>query len=172
MALFLRQNSPWRELVSWGHVELRILAADQPVTLAPDLTVIPRQVPHRGELSETVAFEVHGHERRALFLPDIDDFKGWDPGLETRVCDLDRAWIDGTFFSGAELPGRDLEEIPHPFMDETLRLMEGWTPAQRSKIYFTHLNHSNPVCDPNSAERRRLEASGAQLALLGDRFAL
>ena len=59
---------------------------------------------------------------------------------------------------------------PHPFMDETLRLMRSWTPALRRKIHFTHLNHSNPVCDPDSAERRALETSGAQLATLGDRF--
>jgi pyrroloquinoline quinone biosynthesis protein B len=129
-------------------------------------------VPHRAEISETVGFAIQGPSRSAFFLPDIDSFEAWDRPLEELLARTDRAWIDGTFFSAAELPGRDLATIPHPLMQETLQRLEATDPALRSKVHFIHLNHSNPVCDPANAAYQTLAESGCLLAERGDRLTL
>ena len=77
--------------------------------------------------------------------------------------------VFGSFWDASELPGRDMSEIPHPPVSETLARL-GERVEGDAEVHFIHLNHSNPVCDPDSAERRALETSGAQLATLGDRF--
>ncbi|HXV13910.1 MAG TPA: pyrroloquinoline quinone biosynthesis protein PqqB, partial [Candidatus Krumholzibacteria bacterium] len=47
----------------------------------------------------------------------------------------------GTFASLEELPGREISQVPHPLMSETRALLEG----TRAKLWFIHLNHSNPA---------------------------
>lgn len=56
---------------------------------------------------------------------------------------VDVAYIDGTFYDASELPGRDLTEIPHPLMTETLARLRG-SPLL-AKVRFIHLNQSNPL---------------------------
>ena len=70
--------------------------------------------------------------------------------------------LDATFYSAAELPGRDLKEISHPFITDTLKKFADLTAGRR--IILTHFNHSNPVCDPSSAEGRSVVAAGFELA--------
>jgi pyrroloquinoline quinone biosynthesis protein B len=58
--------------------------------------------------------------------------------------------VDGTFSSLDELPGRKIEEVPHPLMSETRSLVAG----TRAKLWFIHLNHSNPaLIDGNDVVR-------------------
>jgi pyrroloquinoline quinone biosynthesis protein B len=172
MAEFLRTNAPWRQLIEFGHIDLREMSADQPVQLTENLVVTPELVPHRAEISETVGFAIQGPSGSAFFLPDIDSFEAWDRPLEELLARADRAWIDGTFFSAEELPGRDLATIPHPLIQETLQRLEATDPGLRSKVHFIHLNHSNPVCDPASAAYQTLAESGCSLAQRGDRLSL
>jgi pyrroloquinoline quinone biosynthesis protein B len=42
----------------------------------------------------------------------------------------------------------------------------------RTEIYFTHLNHTNPVLQPGSEERRRVEERGFHVADRADSFGL
>ena len=35
---------------------------------------------------------------------------------------MDLAFLDATFWSALELPGRDIAQIPHPLAEETVRL--------------------------------------------------
>ena len=170
MAEFIRSNAPWRQLVDFGHIELRDLEADQSLSLTENLSVIPHLVPHRAEISETVGFTIQGAQNKALYLPDIDDFESWDRSLEAVIEQVDRAWIDGTFFDAKELPGRDLSTIPHPLMSETLKRLETSSKALRAKVHFIHLNHSNPVCQTDHPAYLQMRASGCQLAADGDRF--
>ena len=65
------------------------------------------------------------------------------------LAHVDIAYIDGTFHDAGELPGRDLREIPHPLMTETLARLHG-SPLL-TKVRFIHLNQSNPLL----RERRR-----------------
>ena len=95
-----------------------------------------------------------GPNRTLLWLPDIDRFEA--DALPALLDGVDDALIDGTFLGPEELPGRDLGEIPHPFMNETLDRLAALGPATR--ISFVHLNHSNPLILPDSDAGREFEA--------------
>jgi pyrroloquinoline quinone biosynthesis protein B len=73
------------------------------------------------------------------------------------------AVVDATFFSADELPGRDLSLIPHPLVTDTVERFAGIG----TRIILTHLNHSNPVGDPESAEAALVAAAGMEVATDG-----
>jgi len=172
MRAFLENNGPWDQLVRLGNVALKTLTDGVEVVLSPQLKVTPVAVPHRDEYSETVGFVVQGPRRRVLYLPDIDKWDRWDRPIESLVRSVDRAWLDGTFYDGDELPGRDMSEIPHPFIVETMGRLSPMAPVDRAKVHFLHLNHTNPALDPTSEATRRIEAAGHHVARQGDRFEL
>ena len=157
MARFLRENGPWSQLVALGNVSLREMEPGAAVALTDRLRVTPLLVPHRDELSDTVAFRVEGPERSLLYLPDIDKWERWDRRLADEVGRVDWALLDGTFEDPAEVPGRSLAEIPHPLVGETVALL-GPGP-RRAKVLFVHLNHTNRLL--------RDEAAAAALAAKG-----
>ena len=68
------------------------------------------RVPHRDEFSDTVGFLVEGPSRKLLWLPDIDKWDKWKLSLEDVLAEVDHAFIDATFYSGDELPGRDISK--------------------------------------------------------------
>jgi pyrroloquinoline quinone biosynthesis protein B len=149
MREFLQHNGPWDQLVHLQNIELVPIEDGVPIALNERITVTPLRVPHRDEYSETVGFIVRGPSRSILWLPDIDKWEKWTTSLETVLARVDVAYIDGTFYDATELPGRDLREIPHPLMTETLARL-GNSPL-RAKVRFIHLNQSNPLL----RERRR-----------------
>lgn len=167
MAAFLRGNAPWRQLVEWGHVELQPLVAGRETTLSPRLGVTPLAVPHRDELSDTLAFVVRGPARRLLYCPDIDAWEQWDVDVREIVSGVDVALLDGTFFDARELPGRDLAEISHPLVVDTARRLAG----VGADVRLVHLNHSNPLHGPGPA-RDWLAAQGLGVGQPGDRWHL
>jgi len=169
---FLSANGPWRLLVETRALELREMPEVGAVRLADDLEVSALTVPHRDEFSDTLAFLVRGPRRSLLYLPDIDKWERWDRRLEDVLGDVDVALVDGTFYSDGELPGRSMDEIPHPFIVETLARLRDAPPQLRSKVVFTHLNHSNPACDAHGAAQREIEAAGMRVAREGERIEL
>ena len=169
MRAFIEANGPWDQLVRFGNIELRELEADRDVELSPSLTVTPRLVPHRDEYSETVAFVGRGPTRSLLYLPDIDDWSRWS--LQVALTEVDVALIDGTFWSDGEL-ARDMSEIPHPRVVDTLARLSELPVGERRKVRFVHLNHSNPLWDLASAEAKAVAESGAGIGRRGDVLAL
>jgi pyrroloquinoline quinone biosynthesis protein B len=143
MRSFLEQNGPWSQLVSLANIELRTLNAGAPQKLNERITVTPLLVPHRDEFSETAGFIVRGPSRAVLWLPDIDKWEKWTTPIEAVVEQVDVAFVDATFYSAEELPGRDLREIPHPTVEETLARFAA-SPL-RPRLRFVHLNQSNPL---------------------------
>jgi pyrroloquinoline quinone biosynthesis protein B len=172
MRKFLTDNGPWSQLVRLDNIELRPLAADAAVTLGDSLRVTPFLVPHRDEYSETVGFRIESPRGAVAFLPDIDKWTRWDRRLETLVEGVDAAYLDGTFFDGTELPGRDMREIPHPFVVETLDRLATQPASLRARVHFIHLNHTNPALVPGSPERLRVERAGCAVARAGERVGL
>jgi len=138
---FLEHNGPWDQLVRLNNIALQTI--DGEFALNARITVTPLVVPHRDEYSETVGYIVRGPSRAILFLPDIDKWEKWTTPLESVLERVDVAYVDGTFFSASELPGRDLREIPHPLISETLSRL-AHSPL-RSRVRFIHLNQSNPL---------------------------
>jgi pyrroloquinoline quinone biosynthesis protein B len=170
MRAFLEGNGPWDQLVRYGNIDLRTLAAGEPVELAPDLRVTPLLVPHRQEYSEVVGYRIDGPARSALYLPDIDSWDEWDAmgvRLEDVLATVDVAFLDATFFSGGEIPGRDMSGFPHPFIRTTIERLAQLAASERAKVVFIHLNHTNPALDPRSAARREIERAGHAVAERG-----
>ncbi|MFT6833611.1 MAG: pyrroloquinoline quinone biosynthesis protein B [Planctomycetota bacterium] len=176
MADFLQTNGPWSLLFDGGHARSVTLTPDEPFTLASDLRVTAIQVPHRDEFSDTVGFVIEGPSRTALYLPDIDKWSRWDRPLADVLEGVDLAFLDGTFYGPDELPGRDMADVPHPFIVETIEaLAHGAARRSRSlldRVWFTHLNHSNPAAQPNSAAAAAIEAAGAHVLQEGARLGL
>jgi len=172
MRAFLTTNGPWGQLVTLGNIELRSLAADSGVTLGDSLRVTPFRVPHRDEYSETVGYRINGPHGSGVWLPDIDKWERWDRRIEDVLGGTSLAYLDGTFFDAAELPGRDMREIPHPFIVESLSRFAALPPAERARIRFIHLNHTNPAGIAGTPERKRVERSGCRVASSGERAPL
>ncbi len=85
---------------------------------------------------------------------------------------MDIAYLDGSFFDNAELPSRDMSEIPHPFIVESLERFADLPTEERSKIRFIHLNHSNPAHEADSDARWIILDSGMAVAVKGERVSL
>ena len=65
-----------------------------------------------------------------------------------------------------------MAEVPHPFVAETLARFARLPLAERRKIVFTHLNHTNPAALADTPERRQIEAAGMTVATEGLRIDL
>jgi pyrroloquinoline quinone biosynthesis protein B len=165
MRAFLEGNGPWSQLVTLNNIDLRTLEAGTAVALNERISVTPLLVPHRDEFSETVAFVVRGPSRAILWLPDIDKWEKWSTAIESVVAQVDVVYVDATFYSAAELPGRDLSEIPHPTVEETMQRFAA-SPL-RSRIRLVHLNQSNRLLRDASL-RRAVEQRGFVMAVEGE----
>jgi pyrroloquinoline quinone biosynthesis protein B len=169
MARFLRENLPWKRLVALDNIEIREVEPGKEIALTDSLRVTPLKVPHRDEDSDTVAWVVAGPARRLLWLPDIDKWEKWDRRIEDVVKTVDVAFLDGTFFSAGEIPGRSIAEIPHPLVPETVSLLS--TGERSAKVFFVHLNHTNRLLWDRKEARRLLE-KGFGIASEGQRVPL
>ena len=172
MRAYLESNGPWSQLVDLGNISLQNLEADQAFVLTPDLKVTPFLVPHRDEFSETVGFRISGRNKTAIFLPDIDKWEKWSTDITTLLASVDYAFLDATFFDAAEIGYRDIREIPHPLVIESMELFKGLHPQERAKIHFIHFNHTNPLLDPRSRASKKVRKMGFRVAGIYDEVAL
>ena len=170
MARFLRENRPWSRLVALDNIAIREIEPGVEVELSPSLHVTAILVPHRDEDSDTVAYWIRGPSKKLLWLPDIDKWDRWNRSLKEILVDPDvTAFVDGTFFSEGEIPGRSIAEIPHPLVPETMQLFGDRPP--RGRLFFVHLNHTNRLLwDP--AAVREIGRRGFAIAREGARVRL
>ena len=169
---FLTTNGPWSQLVRLEQIALQPLTADSIVTLGDSLQVTPFRVPHRDEYSETVGFRIMTSRGAVVFLPDVDKWERWDRRIEDAIAGTTAAYLDGTFFDASELPGRDMREIPHPFIVESLARFASGSATDRARVRFIHLNHTNRAAIPESEEQRRITRAGSRVAVIGERVTL
>jgi pyrroloquinoline quinone biosynthesis protein B len=155
MARFLRENGPWSQLIALRNVVIHEMEPDREIALTDRLRVTPIRVPHRDELSDTMAFRVRGPSRSLLYIPDIDKWKRWERRLPREAETVDWALLDGTFEDPAEIPGRSLADIPHPLIRETAALLGGG--PRRARVLFVHLNHTNRLLWDETAARALAE---------------
>lgn len=172
MQAFLESNGPWDQMVKLKNISIQSLSEGKPVKLNDRISVTPIQVPHRDEYSETVGFVVTGPNQKLLYLPDIDKWSRWDQSIEDWVAKVDLSLLDGTFFANGEIAGRDMSQIPHPFVEESIRRFSSLERARREGIYFIHLNHTNPALGPQSRERDVLRKAGLSVVRQGQTFKL
>ena len=163
MARFLTKNGPWDQLVKLNNISIQTISNKEFVKLSENIFVIPIRVPHRDEYSETVGYKIIGKSKKILFIPDIDKWDEWKKSIIEEVKLVDYAFIDGTFYNGSEL-NRDMREIPHPSIEETLQLFSNQPLAERNKIYFIHINHTNPILTNKNGIRDMVESLGFNIA--------
>ena len=171
MARFLTKNGPWNQLVKLNNISIQTISNKEFVKLSENIFVIPIRVPHRDEYSETVGYKIIGKSKKILFIPDIDKWDEWKKSIIEEVKLVDYAFIDGTFYNGSEL-NRDMREIPHPSIEETLQLFSNQPLAERNKIYFIHINHTNPILTNKNGIRDLVEGLGFNIAERGLKFKL
>jgi len=169
---FLGGNGPWSLLFGAGHAKGRALAPGATASLTESLSVTAIEVPHRDEFSDTVAFRIQGPAHALLYLPDIDKWDRWGTPLEDVLKTVDYALIDGTFYGPDELPGRDMAQVPHPFIVESMARLAPLAAGERAKVYFTHLNHSNPAAAPGGEAAARVSRAGFHVLDEGTVFGL
>lgn len=169
---FLENNGPWDELVNNENIELVLLHNKKEIDLNPNISVSAIKVPHRDEYSETVAYVIQGPKRRALFIPDIDKWEEWDENIVELIKEMDFVFIDATFYDAAEINNRDISEIPHPFVIESMELFKDLEAKDKMKVHFIHFNHTNPLLDPNSEQTMKVLNEGYNIARMNDYFQL
>lgn len=172
MTSFLANNGPWNMLVSRENIELQEIQDKQLISLSDSLTVTPFLVPHRDEFSETVGYTIQGPHKSALFIPDIDKWDVWETDIVAQIKKADYAFVDATFYDGKELNNRDISQIPHPFVIESLATFDVLSKEERAKVIFTHFNHTNPLIDAQSEESKYLISLGYSIAGRGDVYPL
>jgi len=172
MHAFIAGNGPWDQLVRYRNIELKPLADGEDVVLSQAVRVTPFLVPHRDEYSETVGFRIDGPNRSAIYLPDIDKWERWDTDIRDIVRSVDYALLDATFFAVGELPGRDMSNIPHPFVTESMALFDELTPDEKARVIFIHMNHTNPLLVDDSEEQDVVREQGFRVAFEGLRLEL
>jgi pyrroloquinoline quinone biosynthesis protein B len=169
MANFLKTNGPWSQLVTLNNIAINQLDEGKDVALTDQIHVTAFTVPHRDEFSETAGFRININKKSYLFIPDIDKWEKWKLDIKEEVAKVDVALIDATFFSMDELPNRKIQEVPHPLIEETVGLFQNTNQSIKSKIYFIHFNHTNPVLW-NGDKKKELQTKGFNIAEQGKKL--
>ncbi|NHZ71313.1 MAG: hypothetical protein GWP18_06690, partial [Proteobacteria bacterium] len=157
---FLTANQPWSSLIT--DKRLTPIEIDDTVATIGDISVSAVAVPHRAEHTETVAFSLAVRARPwLLYLPDIDGWDEW-PEANNTIANHDVAILDATFSSSEELPHRNLSEIKHPLVTDTIQRFSHLTDT--TSIMLSHINHSNPLGSGDASITRKAEKAGFIIA--------
>ena len=170
MSNFIKTNAPWSQLVELKNVKLFKIKDGDTVKLNNRLKIKPFTVPHRDEFSETNGYQILGPNKSLIFIPDIDKWEKWNTDVLKKIKQNDYALLDGTFFDEKELPGRDMSEIPHPFIVESLDFFESI--KDEVQIHFIHINHTNPVLDSSSKQYKEVLEKGFGVVKMDQRYEL
>ena len=172
MKKYLETNGPWSQLVTNKNISLTQIEKEQSISLTPNLMVTPFLVPHRDEYSETVGYRIKGPNKTALFIPDIDKWNKWNKSIVEEIKKVDYAFLDATFYSGKEINNRDISQIPHPFIIESLEMFKTLDSIERKKVIFIHFNHTNPVIDLKNNEAKNVLDQGFNIGSINEVYDL
>lgn len=172
MKEYLTNNGPWSQLVTRKNILLKGMEDSKTIHLSKELKITPFLVPHRDEYSETVGYKISGPNKTALFIPDIDKWNKWEKDIIEEIKKVDYAFLDATFYSGKEINNRDITQIPHPFIIESLDKFKDLGKTEKNKVIFIHFNHTNPVINPNSEEAKLVKSKGFKIGEIYDTFEL
>ena len=172
MGRFLSENGPWNQLICLENISLRTLQPGKEFSLTSRISLVPFLVPHRNEYSDTIGFRISGEKKTLLYISDIQSWEAWDRSIVEETGKVDIALLDGTFFHPQELPGRDLSKIGHPMIQDSLKVLGHVAQKAKTRILFTHLNHTNPALDPQGNARKEIVDRGFDLAADGEEFFL
>ncbi|MGY0040866.1 MBL fold metallo-hydrolase [Pedobacter sp. NJ-S-72] len=172
MKSFLEHNGPWSQLVSLANISIKPIENEKVNVLSSNIKVTAFKVPHRDEFSETVGYLIAGPNKKALFIPDIDKWSKVEKNIVDEIRKVDYAFIDATFYDATEMNNRPITEIPHPLVVESMELFKNLSKQDKDKIYFIHLNHTNPLLNPESGQTKIVLKNGFHIARYSDVFEL
>ena len=172
MAAFLASNVPWSYMVDQRRIVPTPLSLDTWHRIDEHLDVQLWKVPHRDEFADTVGFVFRGPSASLLFLPDINAWRLWDKDLAETVEGVDVALLDGSFWSMEEMPGRRVEDIPHPLITQTMDALQQVVDHEQSRVVLTHFNNSNPALDEGGPQQAEIARRGFEVAREGMLFEL
>ncbi len=172
MESFIKNNGPWNQLVKLNNIILKKITARKEIKVNNQLFIKPILVPHRDEYSETVSYQIMGPNKSLLYIPDIDKWTKWEEDILLKIKYIDLLLVDGTFFSSDEIPNRDISEIPHPSITESMNLFSSLSTKDRNKVFFIHLNHTNPAIKRKSAAQNIIKSKRFNIAYEGMKFSL
>ena len=169
---YLKSNGPWSQLVKLQNIDLRPIQANVTTSVMNGISFTPFLVPHRDEFSETVGYGIQFANSSALYIPDIDKWEKWytedtPQKMDSLFSSYSYILIDGTFNASDELGEGRMKDIPHPFVEESVDMFNGFDNATKHKIYFIHLNHTNPLLQ-DGAQTKQLYFKGFRVAKQGD----
>jgi pyrroloquinoline quinone biosynthesis protein B len=147
-------SGPFSALAEANNIQINNIHGGETIDLV-GCEITPYSVPHEYSPTETLAFYIEGIGRSLLYISDIDR---WTKRLSELVQRVDIAIVDGCFWDANEI-GRQ-ESVPHPPIPRTMDTFR----EVDTDIYFTNINHSNPVIDTESEEHRQLKHSEFNLA--------
>ncbi len=172
MKHFLEDNSPWQQLIDLNSISIKLLKNAKEHKLSRHLFIERFLVPHRVEFSETIGYKVVGPNSSAIFIPDIDKWIKWDQEIKKVILNSNISFINGTFYSNDEIPHRDMSEIPHPFIIETMEQLSSSNSINTNKVHFIHLNHSNPALREHTSATKLIKAKQFNVVRKGQIFDL
>jgi len=166
MKTFLEENGPWSQLVDLRNINIKAIKSDSTFSLNERIKIKPFLVPHRDEFSETVGYKIMINNKSLIFIPDIDKWEKWETDISELIQKVDYAFLDATFYKNGELK-RDMSEIPHPFVQESMELFSELSDADKQKVHFIHFNHTNPLLLEGSTAQKEVFKKGFNLAKEG-----
>lgn len=169
MKEFIEINGPWSQLVKLNNIALKEIDPNSDLILSNNISIKPFLVPHRDEYSETVGFNIYTTSKKYLFIPDIDKWQKWERSVLKEIEKCDIAFLDATFNNSNELKNRDMSEVPHPFVQETMELLVKENDKIKSKVYFIHFNHTNSLLW-DKASQLEIEKKKFHLAIQGNKY--
>ena len=61
-----------------------------------------------------------------------------------------------------------MSQIPHPFVEESMKILENLSESEKAKVHFIHFNHTNPALQANSEARKEILGKGFKISEEGD----
>ena len=170
----LNQN-PMFDALRPGIVPRKPIALNKPFTPSPGLTAelfaVPGKVPLYLE-GDTVETELIGEQTVGVALRADGKIAYYIPGcaklnddLRARLDGADAVFFDGTLWSDDEMKregvgqktGKRMGHISMTGAEGSIAAFDGLDVGQK---VFVHMNNTNPVLRPSSAERASAEGSG------------
>lgn len=151
---------------------LRVTAFAVPGKVALFMETGEVQTDLMGEQTIGVMLEAQG--KRAFYIPGCAEVR---PDLLQRLSGADLLLFDGTVWSDDEMSktGTGVKtggRMGHIAMAGPHGSLERLETLGETRRYYIHINNTNPVLQPGSAERAALDAAGWTLALDGMEISL
>lgn len=157
------------ELDTWFDIDpsarMKLFAVPGKVPLFMEEGVVETDL--MGEQTVGVEYEAHG--ARLLYIPGCAFIT---PEIEAKIAACDALFFDGTLFSDDEMiraglgqkTGKRMGHISMSGPEGSLRALGQF---EKCRKIYVHMNNTNPVWDPESAERAAVRASGWEVGYDG-----